>query len=193
MNGFKFALVGAVAAIALGAAGAAGAQTPPDSYQGKDLFGQALYAKGRNPVNVGTGDELLCQVADRLGSVLRPCDTLARLGGDEFTVLLPDVGPGDAQMVAARLQDSLREPIEIGGLTFRVTVSIGVVETTEATAPTDLLRWADAAMYEAKAQGRARAATFDDRMRAEVSERNQLDRDLTAAMERHEFVLHHQP
>jgi diguanylate cyclase (GGDEF)-like protein/PAS domain S-box-containing protein len=141
----------------------------------------------------GTGDELLCQVADRLGSVLRPCDTLARLGGDEFTVLLPDVGPGDAQMVAARLQDSLREPIEIGGLTFRVTVSIGVVETTEATAPTDLLRWADAAMYEAKAQGRARAATFDDRMRAEVSERNQLDRDLTAAMERHEFVLHHQP
>ncbi len=58
-----------------------------------------------------TGDELLCQVADRLGSVLRPCDTLARLGGDEFTVLLPDVGPGDAQMVASRLQASLSEPI----------------------------------------------------------------------------------
>ena len=58
MNGLKFALVGAVAAMALGAAGAAGAQTPPDSYQGKDLFGQTLYAKGRNPVNVGTGDEL---------------------------------------------------------------------------------------------------------------------------------------
>ena len=58
MNGLKFALVGAVAAMALGAAGAAGAQTPPDSYQGKDLFGQALYAKGRNPVNVGSGDDL---------------------------------------------------------------------------------------------------------------------------------------
>lgn len=141
----------------------------------------------------GTGDELLCQVAERLNSVLRPCDTLARLGGDEFTVLLPDVGPGDAQMVAARLQGSLRDPIEIDGATFRLTVSIGIVETTEATPPTDLLRWADAAMYEAKAQGRARAATFDDRMRAEVSERNELDRALTAAMERDEFELHHQP
>ncbi len=72
-------------------------------------------------------------------------------------------------------------------------MSIGVVETDEPTAPADLLRWADAAMYEAKAQGRARAATFDERMRAEVSERNELDRDLNAAMERDEFVLHHQP
>lgn len=56
MSGFRFALAGAAAAIALAAAGAASAQA--DSYQGKDLFGNALYAKGRNPVNVGSGDDL---------------------------------------------------------------------------------------------------------------------------------------
>ncbi len=141
----------------------------------------------------GTGDELLCRVADRLSAVLRPCDTLARLGGDEFTVLLPDVGPGEAAVVAERLQGSLDTPIDIDGITFRMTVSIGVVEAEEPAAPADLLRWADAAMYEAKAQGRNRVACFDARMRAEVSERNELDRDLAGALDRGEFVLHYQP
>ena len=56
MSGFRFALAGAVAAVALAGAGAASAQA--DSYQGKDLFGNALYAKGRNPGNVGSGDDL---------------------------------------------------------------------------------------------------------------------------------------
>jgi diguanylate cyclase (GGDEF)-like protein/PAS domain S-box-containing protein len=140
-----------------------------------------------------TGDELLCAVADRLGSVLRPSDTLARLGGDEFTVLLPDVAPGEAELVADRLQQSLEAPIIIDGMTFRLTMSIGVVESTEPARPADLLRWADAAMYEAKTQGRDRVCTFDERMRAEVSERNELDRDLTGALERREFVLHYQP
>ncbi len=141
----------------------------------------------------GTGDELLCRVAERLGTTLRPHDTLARLGGDEFTVLLPDIALGEATTVAARLQDSLREPIDINGTTFRPTVSIGVVETSDTAEPTDLLRWADAAMYEAKAGGRNRVAIFDERMRAEVSERNELDRDLTGAVDRNEFVLHFQP
>ncbi|UDY34650.1 bifunctional diguanylate cyclase/phosphodiesterase [Dermatobacter hominis] len=140
-----------------------------------------------------TGDELLCAVADRLGSVLRPSDTLARLGGDEFTVLLPDVGPGEAAVVADRLRQSLEAPIVIDGMTFRLTMSIGVVESAEPAEPADLLRWADAAMYEAKTQGRDRACTFDERMRAEVSERNELDRDLTGALDRREFVLHYQP
>jgi diguanylate cyclase (GGDEF)-like protein/PAS domain S-box-containing protein len=141
----------------------------------------------------GIGDELLCAVADRLRSVLRPTETLARLGGDEFTVLLPDVGPGEAIVVADRLRHSLDAPIAIEDMTFRMTVSIGIVESSEPAEPTDLLRWADAAMYEAKARGRDCACTFDARMRAEVSERNELDRDLSGALERREFVLHYQP
>lgn len=141
----------------------------------------------------GMGDALLCQVAERLSAALRPSDMLARLGGDEFTVLLPDIGPGEAEVVARRLQEALEAPISIDGTTFRLTVSIGVVETTRPTAPADMLRWADAAMYEAKAQGRNRVSVFDDRMRSEVSERNELDRSLTGALERDEFVVLYQP
>lgn len=141
----------------------------------------------------GIGDDLLRNVADRLASVLRPSDTLARLGGDEFTVLLPEIGVDEAVAVAERLQQALSDPIEIDGVTFRPTASIGVVEWTEPSEPNDLLRWADVAMYEAKAQGRNRTCCFDDRMRTEVGERNDLDRDLGGALERGEFRLFFQP
>ena len=141
----------------------------------------------------GIGDELLCRVSERFLAVLRPSDTLARLGGDEFTVLLPDVDSDEAIRIAHRLQASLREPVEINGSRFRLTTSIGVVETDEPARPEDLLRWADAAMYEAKAQGRDRVCRFDDRMLAEVNERNELDRELSSALDRGEFELHFQP
>ncbi len=140
-----------------------------------------------------TGDELLCQVARRLGGVLRPGDVLARLGGDEFTLLLPDADVDTACAVAARLQDALRPPVDVGGTTFEVTASIGVVETDRPTPPADLLRWADAAMYRAKELGRNRVATFDDVLRAEVSERIELDRELSHALERDELEVHFQP
>lgn len=141
----------------------------------------------------GTGDELLCRVAERFARVLRPTDMLARLGGDEFTVLLTDVGPHESKSIARRLQESLRTPIDIDGVTFRLTTSIGVVEVDEPTSPSDLLRWADAAMYEAKSLGRDRVCEFDERMRAEVVERNQLDREVSSALDRGEFELHFQP
>ena len=60
----------------------------------------------------GMGDQLLCRVAERSASVLRPGDLLARLGGDEFTVLLSDVDGHRGPQVARRLQDALRVPID---------------------------------------------------------------------------------
>ena len=123
----------------------------------------------------GVGDRLLCRVADRLAIVLRPGDVLARLGGDEFTVLLHDVDTDGALAVADRLQDALRAPLDIDGTSFPVTVSIGVVATEEPADAIDLLRWADAAMYRAKDLGRNRVCTFDEVLRAEVSERTELD------------------
>ncbi|MBS1838079.1 MAG: EAL domain-containing protein, partial [Actinobacteria bacterium] len=141
----------------------------------------------------GIGDQVLCNVAERFAAVLRPSDLLARLGGDEFTVLLTDIGTDEALQIAQRLQESLRDPVVIDGTIFRLTASIGVVEIDEPTRPADLLRWADAAMYEAKALGRDRVCRFDERLRAEAIERNELDRDLSAALDRSEFELFFQP
>lgn len=141
----------------------------------------------------GVGDRLLCRVADRLAIALRPGDVLARLGGDEFTVLLHDVDTDGALAVADRLQDALRAPLDIDGTSFPVTVSIGVVATEEPADAMDLLRWADAAMYRAKDLGRNRVCTFDDVLRAEVSERTELDQAMAGALERDEIEVHYQP
>ena len=98
----------------------------------------------------------------------RAAGTLAKKGaaetfGDEFTVLLPDVGPGDAQMVASRLQASLSEPIEFAGVTFRVTVSIGVAicRPGPASDRAALFKLAGDALYAAKKGGRNQLRVFE--------------------------------
>jgi diguanylate cyclase (GGDEF)-like protein/PAS domain S-box-containing protein len=141
----------------------------------------------------GVGDRLLCRVADRLASALRPGDVLARLGGDEFTVLLHHVDEQGAVAVAGRLQRALQDPVEVDGKAFPVAASIGVVAVSEPTEPADLLRWADAAMYRAKDLGRNRVCTFDERLRAEVSERTELDGALGRALEADQLEVHYQP
>jgi diguanylate cyclase (GGDEF)-like protein/PAS domain S-box-containing protein len=109
------------------------------------------------------GDQLLRDVAQRLAGCLRDGDTLARLGGDEFTVLLPDIAdPGDAEVVAARIERRLKPPFELPGQSVFVSASIGIATGVALQDRFDaLLRDADAAMYEAKARGRSRHAMFD--------------------------------
>ena len=108
-------------------------------------------------------DQLLKIVARRLDGCLRPRDIVARLGGDEFTILLDNVGdPESAQIVATRIQERLGEPFELACHRFRTTVSIGIaMSTARHQSPSDLLSYADAAMYRAKALGRARSIVFD--------------------------------
>jgi diguanylate cyclase (GGDEF)-like protein len=104
------------------------------------------------------GDELLQAVAERLSGALRSSDTCARVGGDEFVVILtgPSGSPGGRE-VAERLTRALEEPFHLGGQTIRVTASIGVAWAgDEVVTFDDLVVKADAAMYEAKAQGKAR-------------------------------------
>jgi diguanylate cyclase (GGDEF)-like protein len=110
------------------------------------------------------GDELLVDVATRIGSVLRAGDSAARMSGDEFLVLLDDVGSPEAAMVLAnRLNAALREPFEIGPDRRIITTSIGVVvgpaEFEEADA---MVAAADAAMYEAKRRGRGQCVLYSE-------------------------------
>ncbi len=141
------------------------------------------------------GDQLLCQVAQRLGALTRAGDTVARLSGDEFTVLIEDARDGLAlEATARKLLAGLAEPFEVKGGQLFVTASIGI-----ATYPKDggdidtLLRFADLAMYRSKDAGRNQLHFFTQAMSELVEERMQLNRDLRRAMDAGELALHYQP
>ena len=140
-----------------------------------------------------SGDRALVAVAERLRTCLRPGDTVARLGGDEFTVLLEKTGEAEARRVAERIMDKLGAPITIDGRRFYLTPSIGVAFGDPASRPADILRSADAAMYEAKRAGKARYEMFRASMDARVPERSDLENDLRRAIEREQFVVYYQP
>ena len=147
------------------------------------------------------GDGLLCAVAERLGEVLGPEDTLARLGGDEFLVLIEDVGSSnDAFDVAERLTSGLvGSPFALAGREVFVTASVGVVlggpDEPGGTVSEDLLRNADLTMYRAKEGGKDRCEVFDAGTSARPLERLGLEGDLRQAVERggEEFEVHYQP
>lgn len=141
------------------------------------------------------GDRLLREVADRLRASLRAEDTVARLGGDEFTVLLDEVGDAtEALDTAARLITALKRPIDLDGHEVVVTASAGVaIGQPGQSSPTALLRHADAAMYHAKADGKARVAIFDPAMEGSALQRLQLEEDLRRALDNAEFRVYYQP
>ena len=129
------------------------------------------------------GDELLCQVAARLRACTRPNDLVARLGGDEFVVLLDGVGGLDEVGLAGRrVLEALEAPFNLGGERVRASASIGGVSGHRRGSDTavDLLRDADAAMYQAKAGGRRRVEVFDELAARRAHDRLQLRSDLAA-------------
>ncbi|MGR6966626.1 diguanylate cyclase domain-containing protein [Geodermatophilus sp. URMC 61] len=126
----------------------------PTSLLGIDLDGfKQINDQYGHPV----GDEVLVAVAGRLTSVLRASDTAARVGGDEFSIVCENSGRADAEALATRLRDSVREPLHLaGGLTLPLTVSIGI-GTVEGDVDPErafgaLVREADDAMYVDKAR-----------------------------------------
>lgn len=146
----------------------------------------------------GTGDEVLIEIAHRLSRARRASDTIARTGGDEFVILcegLRDVD--DAAAIAEKVRDAVEAPIVLDGHDAVLSVSIGIVTVQGDAAmhadPMMLLRNADAAMYKAKQDGKARWRFFDDAVIDEVAQRFELESELRGAVERDEFVLHYQP
>ena len=140
------------------------------------------------------GDRLLVAVAERLRSSVRTTDTPARLGGDEFAVLLEDVDEEKHAMIAAeRVIDGLREPFTLGGHEVFVTASVGVAVSGEGCQVDELLRNADAAMYSAKRQGKARSELFRPAMHAAALELLEVQADLQRALDRNELFLEYQP
>lgn len=141
------------------------------------------------------GDKLLVAISQRLQSVLRTDDTLARLGGDEFILLLTELThASECQMALERILAIVKEPLEIDGVIFEVSASIGVTIYPEDNADADtLLRHADQAMYKAKERGKNSYRFFDQAHDHQVqTQRLNLQR-LREALEHHEFALFYQP
>src|SRR3954470_18626715 len=141
-----------------------------------------------------SGDQLLQAVAGRLEAALRPNDTVARLAGDEFTLLLDDVcEPREATVIAERVLQSLQAPFVIDGRELFVGASIGIALATAQSAPEQVMRDADVAMYRAKADGKGRHAVIDAAMHQQVMRRLDLEGDLRRAIERRALEVVYQP
>jgi diguanylate cyclase (GGDEF)-like protein len=104
------------------------------------------------------GDIVLKEVARRLSMSIRPYDVIGRYGGEEFVVMLPDTSVEQSFVVAARIRENVRtEAIEAEGVKLVITASLGVTGSSGADkCLTDILKRADAAMYQAKNEGRDR-------------------------------------
>jgi len=141
------------------------------------------------------GDQLLMQIAPRLRSALRPRDIIARLSGDEFVVLLEESGDHAAvARLAARIVAAFEAPFQLEGGEHFASASLGVaVATPDCHSPAALVRDADAALYRAKARGRACFEIFDQAMRARTVERLSIENDLRRALERQELQVVYQP
>ncbi|MHA7684054.1 putative bifunctional diguanylate cyclase/phosphodiesterase [Cupriavidus sp. PET2-C1] len=140
------------------------------------------------------GDQLLVEVARRIGANVRSQDTIARLGGDEFVLLASVSEPADAATLAEKVLSAIREPFQVAGRELRVSSSIGIaMYPGDGERQHDLLTNADAAMYHAKALGRNTICFFEASMNANVHEQLQLVQDMRMALERRELILQYQP
>ncbi|MEJ2691660.1 MAG: EAL domain-containing protein [Candidatus Thiodiazotropha sp.] len=141
------------------------------------------------------GDRLLQQVAKRLTKQVREEDTLGRLGGDEYVLLMEGkLNLHDLSVVADKLLSAFRDPFTVDSHELHPTASLGISLFPEDAADADqLLRYADAAMYQAKQLGRNCFHFFSARLAEAAAERLALERDLRHAIEREEFELYFQP
>ncbi|MGD8325096.1 MAG: EAL domain-containing protein, partial [Gammaproteobacteria bacterium] len=165
------------------------------SYCGVLFFDFDRFKVVNDSLGHDVGDELLCSIAERLRSNVREADTPARFGGDEFVILLEDLkAPEDARTVADKLLGVCAKPHQIRGHSLVSTASIGLVTSErEDSSAFELLRYADAAMYEAKRNGRACVVEFDKAMYDARQQSAELEEELHGAIERNELELHYQP
>ncbi len=141
------------------------------------------------------GDQLLIAVVDRINHSLRGNELFARLGGDEFAISLTHLScASDAKVVAKRILDVFNEPFEIGDYSIKSGASIGIsVSPDDSDEAKDLLKFADIAMYRAKAKGRNQSSFFEESMQTEFLAHFNIENQLRKALENNDFYLQYQP
>ncbi|WP_404419564.1 EAL domain-containing protein [Marinospirillum sp.] len=141
------------------------------------------------------GDQLLITVAERLRTCVRDSDSIARLGGDEFTLLLQDLQHTEAAAAVARkIIEKLSQPIELEKNSVIVTTSVGIaLAPTDSANPTELLKNADLAMYQAKTRGRNNYQFFSQEMNEHASRLLEVETELRTALAEQSFEVYYQP
>ncbi len=139
------------------------------------------------------GDKLLIQVSRRISAVLRGSDTVARLGGDEFSLLLPNTSVENAIACVERISLALERPFHISDQEITASFSIGIAMFPQHGKDLEnLLKYADIAMYQAKQNG-AGYSVYDAEHDSYTLRRLSLARELRAAIEENQLILHYQP
>jgi diguanylate cyclase (GGDEF)-like protein/PAS domain S-box-containing protein len=141
------------------------------------------------------GDELLREMATRLGRVVREVDLLVRLSGDEFMIVLEEVTDLESpHVVAAKLLAEIRQPTRIEGHDIHISGSVGIsLFPDDAEDVESLLKNADLAMYRAKELGKNAFQVFSADLAERGSTMRLLENALRSAVVRHEFELYFQP
>lgn len=141
------------------------------------------------------GDAVLLEVATRLRESTRDGDLVARLGGDEFVLVMNGMDSrNEIDRFCARLIDNLHQPIHFEEQILHIGASLGVAQTRlQGFDAGELIRCADIALYQAKADGKNTWRYFSPEMNAQIQYRRQLENDLRKALKNNEFVLHYQP
>jgi diguanylate cyclase (GGDEF)-like protein len=140
------------------------------------------------------GDMLLAQVARRLSETVRETDTVARPGGDEFVLVLPDVTEENSETALEKIRSAFARPFTLADGDHVITASIGVaVYPDDGRSEDELLEHADAAMYEAKHEGRNRIRRFRHEYGTLKSRRVQMQRDVRDALHESQLAVYYQP
>ncbi|UGA55872.1 sensor domain-containing protein [Vibrio sp. VB16] len=155
-----------------------------------DLFKEINDTMGHN-----AGDRLLIQVAQRLKRRLRMYDTLSRFGGDEFLVVLPNIQDNsDVEIVVHKLMSEFEQTFTLFKQNIYITASIGISLYPKDGIDTDqLLKYSDAAMYQAKEDGRNRYRFFDKSIHNVLRFQREISNHLRDSLYLNQFHLVYQP
>ena len=146
------------------------------------------------------GDKLLVSVARRLQTSIREIDTIARIGGDEFVILLEDLSASreqveqEAKEVAQRSLRDLEKHFELSGRRYRIDASIGIAVISEFDCDAiEVLKHADAAMYEAKKHPCQKICFHNDVLQESIDRRLRVESEINEALDHYAFHAHYQP
>ncbi|PLY16338.1 EAL domain-containing protein [Sulfurimonas sp. CVO] len=141
------------------------------------------------------GDKMLVTIAKRLVNSIRKDDIVARIGGDEFVIIAKNIkNIKNAKQLAFKLQEKIKQPLEIDTNIFNVSLSIGIaIYPQHAATSDDLLKNADIAMYEVKKEKRDGFKIYRKLMSNRAATRLLMQADIKRALKEKEFVMHYQP